>query len=233
MSRGCLALFPFLLMVVGDSCPASEVQDHGLAFERLVIRQLTGSEELEKSYTAEWDIPAVANKRTGLPISVKFIEWKNSVYLGDVLRQRTIREPFEMVVGFFQPDAARGRARIVAVHHLTFQPEVWLSWWGTVTEADLRAIIEAAKTGTVAEAQEAARPMAAALRKKSVIFSINPKINKDQRRIQCSIPFNRFYAEVLHQPEIPQERLELFGSEFPGETLWSARPSTGIGPVIR
>jgi hypothetical protein len=203
---------------------ATEVQDHGYAFEKLVIRQLTGGDLVGTDYTAEWDIPAAKNPRTGLPVSVKFAEWKNSVYLGDAIRQFKIDHAFELVVGFYEPDRVRGRAKIVAVHHLTFQPERWRSFWGAVELGELEVLARVAKAGTIDEAQEAARPLAAELREKSGIISIHPKINKDQRRIQCSIPFTRFYGEVLKLPAEPQMRLELFGREFPGETPWSTRP---------
>ena len=219
MIRGCL----IGLMAVA-TVTASEVQDHGYAFEKLVIRQLTGADLEGTDYTAEWDIPAAKNPRTGLPVSVKFAEWKNSVYLGDAIRQRKIDHAFELVVGFYQPDRVRGRAKIVAVHHLTFQPETWRGYWGTVELAELEELARVAKTGAIEPAQDAARPLAAELRKKSGVISINPKINQDQRRIQCSIPFTRFYGEVLKLPAEPQDELVLFGKPFPGETVWSTRP---------
>lgn len=187
---------------------AKEVQSHGFSFEQRVWNHL-----FERGYTDDWDIPGSANlQNPGVPISVKFIEWKNSIYLGDALRQYSINEPFEMVVGFYRKQD--GEKQMVALHHLKISQEQWRKMWGEITAEELAAFSERIKQGTISEAQDYARQHAAALREKSGIFSINPKINKDQRRIQCSIPFTVFYREVVQQEPVGQEEFLLWGREL-------------------
>jgi hypothetical protein len=194
---------------------AEEEQSQGYRFEREVILRLAGREELGTTYTEEWDIPAQWNQRTGLPVSIKFIRWGNAVYLGDALRQRKITMPFEMVVGFYDLEKESGQVRVLALHHLTIQPEAWKKWWGGVTEAELEQLSGGIKNKPLAEAQRYGRESAARLRDKSVLFSINPKVNQDQRRIQCSIPFQKFYQQVVGKEAEPQKVLLLWQKPFP------------------
>ncbi len=200
-------LWAFLLAVLAES-HGEERQAHGLSFERQVWNHL-----FDRGYTDKWDIPGEANlQNPGVPITVKFIQWRGSVYLGDAIRQRTIREPFEMVVGFHETtDDIR---RTVALHHLTFAAEEWDAYWGEVTAAELEDFASRIQEGTVEEAQDYARERAAELRQRSGVFSINPKINQDQRRIQCSVPFTVFYREWVGAEPEKQSELMLWGREF-------------------
>ncbi|MEM6820721.1 MAG: hypothetical protein AAF558_02100 [Verrucomicrobiota bacterium] len=187
---------------------AAEEQAHGFSFEQLVWNHMFG-----RGYTDDWDIPGSANLITpGIPISVKFIQWKNSVYLGDAVRQWSINESFEMVVGFYEK--RDGVAEVVALHQISFSPEEWRILWGDVTLAELEAFSAQIKQGTIDEAQTFARTRAAELRKRSGVFSINPKINKDQRRIQCSWPFTKFYRDVMKQEAVKQKDIELWSRPF-------------------
>jgi len=204
MIKKWMGLF-FVLAVCVDG---EERQSHGFDFEEQVWNHL-----FDRGYTDEWDIPGEANLRNpGVPISVKYIRWGSSVYLGDAIRQRSIQEPFEMVVGFHE--TVDGERRTVAVHHLFFSPEEWAGYWGEVTADDLERFAARIQEGSVSEAQEFARERAADLRERSGVFSINPKINKDQRRIQCSVPFGRFYREWIDEEPVPQEELVLWGREL-------------------
>jgi len=40
-------------------------------------------------------------------------------------------------------------------------------------------------------------------------------VNKDQRRIQCSIPFELFYSEIIKEKQLAQKNIELDGKSFP------------------
>ena len=207
-SRRSLLLLAALALGVPSFLPGVERQSHGFAFEEQVWNHL-----FDRGYTDEWDIPGAANLRNpGVPISVKYIRWGSSIYLGDAIRQRTIAEPFEMIVGFHE--TVDGERRTVAIHHLTFSPEEWEQAWGEITAGELEAFAERIQEGTVEDAQNFARERAAELRQRSGIFSINPKINKDQRRIQCSIPFTRFYKEWIGTEPVQQENLELWDRPF-------------------
>lgn len=202
--------FFIVLLVIGVvPAHAEEVQSHGFSFEQQVWNHLFG-----RGYTDDWDIPGAANlENPGVPISVKYIGWKNSIYLGDAIRQRSIDEPFEMVVGFYETSDS-GNKETVALHRLSFSPQEWGVLWGEITVEDLTNLAEAIQHGSIEEAQDFARKRAAELRAQSPVMSINPKINKDQRRIQCSIPFTVFYREVLRQKPAFQEKIELWGRPF-------------------
>jgi len=219
--RKTLAIWRGFLLPLGAvigslySVQAEEVQSHGHRFEHAVIQQITGLEHLPISYTSEWDIPAEFNKKTGLPISIKFIRWGNSIYLGDALRQRTSRQPFEMILGFYEIDSTKKSALLQAIYHLSFKPEDWDRWWGQVSAAEIESLINGIKKKPLAEAQAYARKEAKRLLAKEGIIDINPKVNKDQRRIQCSIPFELFYSEIIKEKQLAQKNIELDGKSFP------------------
>ncbi|MEM0965477.1 MAG: hypothetical protein AAGJ81_04945 [Verrucomicrobiota bacterium] len=182
-----------------------ERQGHGLDFEQEVWNHL-----FDRGYTDEWDIPGGANLRNpGVPISVKLIQWGSSVYLGDAVRQRSIREPFELVVGFYEKDGEE--RKLVALHQLEFSPEEWDRYWGDISLEELEELSSRIKGGSIEQAQEYARVRASELREQSVVFSVNPKINKDQRRVQCSVPFRIFYETWIGEEPVKSEDLELWG----------------------
>ncbi|MBX7158587.1 MAG: hypothetical protein K1X66_09410 [Verrucomicrobiae bacterium] len=189
-----------------------EQQSHGLDFERKVIDQMLG-----RTYTEEWDIPAAANRiHPNVPGSIKFIKWNNAIYLGDALRQITITKPFELVVGFYDIAPSQKALQVLAVHSIIIQPEKWRELWGSVKPQDIQKLQAIAKIESIEEAREAAKKEAARLRSLSGGMDINPKINSEQRRIQCSIPFAMFYRVFLKdsQPE-PQKEPMLWGRPFP------------------
>jgi hypothetical protein len=93
-----LTLLPTLLVAYSHGLRAEEQQSQGYRFEQAVIRRITDQEKVDIPYTNEWDIPAEFNRQTARPISIKCIRWGNPIYLGDALRQRKIKEPFEMVL---------------------------------------------------------------------------------------------------------------------------------------
>ena len=205
--RGVFGLFVVsVLRGVPHFVFGEERQAHGFEFEQRVWSHM-----LDQPYQAEWDIPGSANLRNpGVPISLKYIRWRSSVYLGDAVRQRMIDERFEMIVGFYEPGDG-GQRRTVALHHLAFDPESWDALWGGITADELEAFGERIKEGTLDEARAYAREEAARLRDESEVFSINPKIDANQRRIQCSIPFTVFYREFVGAEPEKQESPELWG----------------------
>ncbi len=201
----------WLITDVGTPLAAEERQSHGFAFEQRVWNHL-----FERGYTDEWDIPARANlANPGFPVSVKYIRWGSPVYLGDAVRQREIDQSFELVVGFYEPDE-NGNKRTVAIHDILISAEDWNAWWGSVEAAELIDFGTKIQSGTIREARDYARPTAAELRTRSGIFSINPKIDASQRRIQCSIPFVAFYRELVGEEPEPQDTPTLWGSEWSG-----------------
>jgi transposase-like protein len=212
------------ILVIALSCAswslrAAEEQSHGHRFEQMVWNHL-----FQRGYTDKWDIPGQANLvHPGVPISVKCIKWKSSITLGDALRQRVIDQPFEMVVAFYEEKEDSRSLEIVALHRVMVTPDEWNRWWGEVGLDDLERLSKRVKVGGLAETQAYAREEAARLRKQSPVISINPKINKDQRRIQCSIPFTIFHREILRLEPVKQERIQLWDRDFPRSLDASSR----------
>lgn len=200
----------WLLLVLVPLAGASgafgaERQSHGFAFEERVRDHL-----FDRGYTDEWDIPGEANLvHPGIPVSVKYIRWGSPVYLGDAVRQRSIDHPFELVVGFYRD--ADGEKRTVAIHDLVIGPDRWESLWGSVSRGDLVAFSEKIRTGSIASARSYARGRAAELRDRSGGISINPKIDANQRRIQCSIPFTVFFEKLVRADPAEQDPPTLWG----------------------
>ncbi len=205
-----------LLAFLAAAAPlhAREEQSHGLLFERRVIDQLLG-----RSYTDTWDIPAAANSfDPGRPCSVKFGRWGDPVMFGDAQTQCAIAIPFAIVAGFYEPSDDQRSARLRAIHYVKIEPEQWRKLWGAVTPEDLARLGALAKAGAVEQAQTAAGDEARRLRSLTGGFDINPKINGDQRRIQCSLPFALFYKAFLGQAKpVPQKILRLWNRPFPNQ----------------
>ena len=217
-------LGPLCLLFLSIAAPAEEEQSQGFAFEHVVIQRLTGLDKLPISHTAEWDIPAECNRvAPGLPVSVKFIKWGNEIYLGDALRQRRIDYPFQFAVGFYEMSHKDNTALVKAVHLVKVSPEDWNQWWGDVKPSELEELNRKIKQGAIEEAQDYARPVAAELRNRDGWIKVHPKINKDQRRIQCAMPFDVFYRLLLKEDPKPQSQIQLLGHAFPTEFPLGAR----------
>jgi hypothetical protein len=204
------AAFLVLLLAL-DGARAAEEQSHGVEFERRVIDQMLG-----RDYTEEWDIPAAANaKHPGIPASIKLIEAGNPVYLGDASRQRAHTEPFELIVGFYEKKPSSDQLRIVALYDLMIDPKVWEKLWGQITPKDLDEFSDAVKLGPLEKARYFAQSEVIRLRDKSGGMDINPKLDANQRRIQCSIPFDLFHTVLVGKPPVRQQQIVLWGEPFP------------------
>lgn len=219
--------FGILLIFRPPFLNADEEQAHGVNFERKVIDQLLG-----RSYTAEWDIPAEGNvSHPGVPASIKFIQVGRSIYFGDALRQRAIDKPFDIVIGFYEPDRAEKMARVQAVYVIFVEAAQWKALWGKITLKDLEELHKAIHMGSVAEAQNLAKERSAQMRAISNGIKINPKINPDQRRIQCSMDYPTFCEVFLHDPKpAPQTDLKLWGKPFPREIPLGERGKRVVAP---
>ncbi len=202
------------LLLGASHLHAEEEQAQGVIFERKVIDQMLG-----RSYTNEWDIPAEGNlSHPGVPASVKFIQVGHAIYFGDALRQRAIEKPFDIVIGFYKPDATRNVALVQRVYVISVEPAQWQALWGKITLKDLEELHKNIHAGSVEEAQNLAKEKAAQLRAISNGMKINPKINADQRRIQCSMEYATFCETFLHDAR-PASQTEptLWGKPFPRE----------------
>ena len=195
---------------------ATEVQQHGLSFEHWVADTFFGGHR-PSGPTDKWDIPASANTKHGrIPVNPKATKFGEPVLLGDALRQYDIKEPFVLIVGFWEQD---GRdKRFVQSLVVRIEPEQWRKLWAPVTRKDLEAMDKLVK--------DTSRPIAEVRRevlkrKKQPPFSqaviqLNPKIDKSQRRLQCSISYVRLFKNLAPgRDRKAQPFAEIFGRRIP------------------
>lgn len=216
MAARSITIAAALLLAAAVSALSSEVQRHGLTFEHWVADTFFGGYR-PPSATGKWDIPAKANTaRGGIPVNPKATKFGQPVGLGDALRQYDINEPFLLVVGFWRQEG--GTKRFVQSLVARVEPDRWRALWGDIGREDLAALDELVK--------DTSRPMAEvrreALRRKrqppfsGAVIQVNPKIDRSQRRLQCSISYARLFdALAPGRSRAPLERAEVFGVPIP------------------
>lgn len=208
-----------LLICVAGSLSAREVQSHGLLFEQW-LRDTFFEGYKPEGYTQKWDIPAVANPHHGqIPVNPKATKYGTPIGLGDALRQHDIAEPFLLIVGFWQQVTPQEK-RWVNVQAVRVEPKVWRSLWGELTRADLEALeaVIKDKSLTLEQAREKAQQLKAASRYESAVIQLNPKIDRSQRRLQCSLRFDAFFDHLATQADrAPQKTPQVFGVNVPGK----------------
>lgn len=215
MNRPLLILAGLLLATL---CPAQEVQQHGLIFEKWV-RDTFFDGYKPTSYTQRWDIPGSANRQHGgIPVNPKAIKYGTAIDLGDALRQYEIDEPFLLIVGFWQQIG--DEKKFVNLVAAEIQPEQWRKLWGAVTYADLQRFDALIKdTGpSVEEVRKLALKMKATAPFTGAVIQMNPKIDTHgQRRLQCSLRFDDFFVHLAPTADRrPQDQPTLWGVAYPG-----------------
>ena len=210
------ALICLIFLWSASLSQATEVQQHGLSFEHWVADTFFGGHR-PSGPTDKWDIPASANTQHGrIPVNPKATKYGEPVLLGDALRQYGIKEPFLLIVGFWEQD---GRdKKFVQSLVARIEPEQWRKLWAPVTRKDLEAMDKLVK--------DTSRPIAEVRRevlkrKKQPPFSqaviqLNPKIDKSQRRLQCSISYVRLFKNLAAgRDRKAQPFAEIFGRRIP------------------
>ena len=195
---------------------ATEVQRHGLGFEHWVADTFFGGHR-PSGPTDKWDIPASANGNHGrIPVNPKATQYGEPVLLGDALRQYDINEPFLLIVGFWEQDG-HGK-KFVQSLVVRIEPDQWRKLWAPVTRADLDAMDKLVK--------DTSRPVAEVrkevLRRKKLppfseaVIQLNPKIDKSQRRLQCSISYVRLFKNLAPgRDRKAQAFAKIFGRRIP------------------
>lgn len=219
--KAFLCLLFFLSASLGR---ATEVQQHGLNFEHWVADTFFGGHRATGP-TDKWDIPPSANTDHGrIPANPKATKYGEPVLLGDALRQYDINEPFLLIVGFWEQD---GRdKKFVQSLVARIEPEQWRKLWAPVARKDLEAMDKLVK--------DTSRPIAdvrreVLKRKKQSPFSqsviqLNPKIDKSQRRLQCSISYVRIFENLAPgRDRKAQPFAEVFGRRIPSVTASPSR----------
>jgi len=195
---------------------ATEVQQHGLSFEHWVADTFFGGHRAAGP-TDKWDIPATVNSQHGrIAVNPKATQYGEPVLLGDALRQYEIKEPFLLIVGFWEQDGRDKRFVQSLVSRI--EPAQWRQLWAPVTRKDLEAMDKLVK--------DTSRPVAEVrkevLRRKKqppfsqAVIQLNPKIDKSQRRLQCSISYVRLFKNLAPgRDRKAQPFAEIFGRRIP------------------
>lgn len=197
-----------------------EVQRHGVVFEEW-IRNTFFAGYQPADYTQRWDIPANVNtNHGGVPVNPKAAKWGTPVDLGDALRQFDIQEPFLLIVGFWQQEGAV--KRFVNVQAVRVEPEQWRRLWGSVTRADLErldALIKDPSRDVLAARREAQATKRRPPFTEAVI-QVNPKIDANQRRLQCSLRFADFFTHLAPEADRGKTNApKLLGVSLPAEVV--------------
>jgi hypothetical protein len=170
----------------------TERQKHGFDFEEWVKKTLLGG------YGSRWDSPS------GGPYSIKFPKWKSPIPLGSAARQYKTTRRFSLIVGFWEN--GHQTKRVVKILEIKISAKMWRELWGGMPYMDV-ALLEKAVTSVpkhcsrdaLVKARRRVRELKAeiASRHPSCVITLNPKIDsKEQRRLQCSIPFKVFFEKV-------------------------------------
>ena len=202
-----------------------EEQQHGFAFQHWVTelaKQLRGEnrplQDDEGNYTAKWDLPASLNPNAkGGPVSIKTAKWNSSIGFGDARRQFQMDDTFTLIVGFWKQDGAR--KRVVKIVEVCIRREGWGRLWHPISLGDLESLDAQIKDRgrSYREAREIARQAVNSPPFSAAVFRANPKIDsKTQRRLQCSLTQENFFAHLAPgvTPETEQQPL-LWGRPIP------------------
>jgi hypothetical protein len=220
-----------VLLGLLSPAPAREVQSHGLLFEKWLRDTFFGGYQPE-GYTQKWDVPASANPNHGcIPVNPKATQYGTSIGLGNAIRQHQINEPFLLIVGFWQQPTPEQKCW-VNVQAVRIEPSSWRQLWGKVSLADLiklDAIIKDSSL-TLEEAREQAKRLKAQEPYASALISLNPKIDRSQRRLQCSLSFDRFFAHLAKNADRSiQSQPTLFSVPVPAKFSSTPRVIEPVG----
>lgn len=215
MKRGTVAI---LLLLVAAGSIAREVQSHGLLFEKWLRDTFFGGYE-PTGYTQKWDIPAASNPdHGGIPVNPKAIKYGTPIGLGDALRQFEIEEPFLLIAGFWEQVTPEEK-RWVNVQAVRVEPEVWRKLWGDLKRSDLDRLIAVIKDKSLslAQARERVQKIKTEAPYTTSVIELNPKIDRSQRRLQCSLRFEDFFDHLAPKADrAALEQPKIFGQSVPG-----------------
>ena len=214
----------------------AEVQRHGLDFENWIRETFTNNAH-GGSMTAKWDIlnPSykakfarqVATYR-GLPVSIKTCKYGTPINFGDALRQYGNTEDFLLIVGFWLR-AGDGK-KFVSVKAAKVTHKVWHQLFAEVitpgelkkdrlSSEEIKKKIEKLdltikSTARYRDARKKAREEKEKLPQMEIV--LNPKIDsKNQRRLQCSLPFQTFWAKFAAEPAFQNQNCTFWSVEVP------------------
>ena len=204
-----------------------EVQLHGFDFENWIKK--TFFADFTVSYSSKWDVPAEFNRLENvpeafqhLPVSIKTCKNRCPIGFGDALRQFNVDEDFLLIVGFWEQSGAN--KNFVAVEAVKIGAIFWKNLFAPLTEDELKSLDSVIKNkeSHYAEVRKSAKEIKKSFAPTKMI--LNPKIDsKSQRRLQCSLPFNVFWNDILKKESSRNLETSLFGERVPNPFVSGAR----------
>lgn len=157
-----------------------------------------------------------------LPVSIKTCKNRCPIGFGDALRQFSVSEDFLLIVGFWEQSGAN--KNFVAVETVKITARNWRDLFQPLTEANLKLLDSTIKNKEIHYAE--VRKLAKEIKKSfpTTKMILNPKIDsKTQRRLQCSLPFNIFWNEIVKKESYRNIEYSLFGERVPNPFVSGAR----------
>ena len=188
-----------------------EVQAHGNYYEDLKTKQITGLDKKsydalkENGYTSGMDI--MKGLLSVSDYSIK-TTGSNSVNCGDLLRRR-LETDYNLVVGCY---SQVGDNKVFHTEYTFYiRPEHEQKLWGSMSYDQLKEYDDFIKS--IPYGAELATKAERASRKKSIsdkdaLFTINPKANSQQRRVQCTLKIKQMIkAGIPHTARTIREEV--------------------------
>ena len=180
-----------------------EVQQHGNYYEDLKTRQITGLDKKtydslkSNGYTSGMDI------MKGL---LSLCDWSikttggNVVDCGDILRRRQ-EEKYNLVVAVWEQV---GMTKVFHTEYTFYiSPGDTDKLWGKMNYNQLVEYVDYIKSipyGQEAETKTDRTVLKNCIEDKNALFTINPKVNSQQRRVQCSLKIKQLIkAGIPHK----------------------------------
>lgn len=189
----------------------SEVQRHGIIWEKNIIYSVYGvnEEELKQvKYTNKFDLPCELNRLENVNISIKTTSSANSICMADCLRVydsvgSSDDPPLHMTVIQYTQDDATNTKKLVHIIEVNLTNSKELLF-GSVTRADIETLDKMVKSvpqkrKPTIEEYEKMYLIRDRLQMNSGAIRFDIKCNSTQSRLQCS--FNRFQKFIKENPD--------------------------------
>ena len=199
------SVYDTIVSVKNQTEKCMEVQSHGLLFESEVISLVTGHTKYDynrlipNSYTSSMDI--VAGVCSDKNYSIKVSKDGKSVGCGDILRfsSHCAQTEFTMVIGKWNQN---GIKKIYdAIYEFEFSPKNNELVWGGLTSESLIPFVQYVKSIPRVSSEEIRHRKIWKQKRQELydiygkgIANIDAKINKQNRRVQCSVKINEMIS---------------------------------------
>ena len=188
-----------------------EVQAHGNYYEDLKTRQITGLSKAEydalkeNGYTSGMDI--MKGLMSPYDYSIKTSKG-NTVDCGDILRRRQETD-YNLVVGCY---SQVGDNKVFYSEYTFYiRPEHEQKLWGSMSYDQLKEYDDYIKSipyGQEAETKTKREFHKNRISDKDALFTINPKANSQQRRVQCTLKIKQMIkAGIPHTARAIREEV--------------------------